>query len=34
MLGGDSPENRAFAIKQVELLEQTYSAAPAVSSAA
>lgn len=34
MLGGDSPENRAFAIKQVELLEDYYLGAPAVTAAA
>lgn len=33
MLGGDSPANRAFAVKEVELLEATYLAAPVVAAA-
>lgn len=32
MLGGDSPENRAFAVKQVELLEATYKGAVTVAA--
>lgn len=32
MCGGDNPVNRAFAIKQVELLEQTYTVAASAAA--
>lgn len=35
MLGGETPEHRAYAIKQIELLEETYAvAAPAATQVA